>query len=118
VGTMLLVAITLLGMSGAGVVTPVAGSQTVTAVALSFVPPTLQLKAGDDLQFQNLDPAGGGHSVTSAAQNAGTGAPLFTSGIVSPGSKKDVGGVSGLPAGSYPFKCQIHGFMKGTLVVS
>ena len=43
--------------------------------------------------------------------------PRFTSALTDHGYVHNVEGVEKLPAGQYPFTCQIHSQMAGTLVV-
>ena len=44
--------------------------------------------------------------------------PLFTTGSVGAGDSASVQGLDRLAAGEYPFRCQIHSGMTGTLVVA
>ena len=64
-----------------------------------------------------LDPtAGPGHSFTEDVPEGVT--PKFDSGIVPPGTFKDVPNVSSLPPGTYKVRCKIHVVVNGTLTVS
>jgi FtsP/CotA-like multicopper oxidase with cupredoxin domain len=71
------------------------------------------MTAGGTLTFINLDELA--HTVTSVARKA-DGSPLFN-GNALPGKTVQVVGVSSLPPGSYPFYCQFHPNMTGTLIV-
>ena len=45
--------------------------------------------------------------------------PLFATTVVSPGESAEVEGLNRVKAGrQYEFECQIHGSMRGTLVVA
>ncbi len=68
---------------------------------------------GSTLTFVNLDEIA--HTVTSVARGA-DGAPLF-SGNALPGTTSQIGGVDKLAPGTYPFYCQFHPNMTGTLIV-
>jgi plastocyanin len=100
--------------------------------AWQYVPATVHMKRGGHLKFGNYDvyPYGAGiaaHSMeeaipgcTSPPYKTGTGCdryPLFTSALTDHGYVHNVEGVDKLPPGSYPFTCQIHSQMRGTLVV-
>jgi plastocyanin len=100
--------------------------------AWNYVPPTVHIKRGQHIKFGNYDmyPYGAGiaaHSMeeaipgcTSPPYNAGRGCdryPRFTSALTDHGYVHNVEGVDKLPPGQYPFTCQIHSQMRGTLVV-
>jgi plastocyanin len=100
--------------------------------AWNYVPPTVHIHRGQKIKFGNYDmyPYGAGiaaHSMeeaipgcTSPPYNTGKGCdryPRFTSALVDHGYVHNVEGVDKLPPGEYPFTCQIHSQMRGTLVV-
>ena len=97
-----------------------------------YIPSTVHLKRGGHLKFGNYDmfPYGAGiaaHSMeeaipgcTSPPYNTAKGCdryPKFTSALTDHGYVHNVEGVNKLPPGTYPFTCQIHSQMRGTLVV-
>lgn len=70
---------------------------------------------GNQLQFVNADIAP--HSFTSVQLVSGV--PRFgVTTLQQPGETIDVRGIASLGNGSYPFRCTLHAFMKGTLVVT
>ena len=100
--------------------------------AWQYIPTTVHMKRGSSIKFGNYDmyPYGAGvtaHSLTEAVPgcteppfNAGTGCdryPKFSSALVDHGYVSKVEGVEKLPPGQYPFTCQMHQQMRGTLVV-
>jgi plastocyanin len=100
--------------------------------AWNYVPPTVHVKRGQRIKFGNYDmyPYGAGiaaHSMeesipgcTSPPYATGKGCdryPRFTSALTDHGYVHNVEGVDKLPPGEYPFTCQIHSQMRGTLVV-
>ena len=98
-----------------------------------YVPATVTVKQGHTFKFGNYDPYFGieAHSLDEVvpgctappytkndADKGGTcGYPRFSSGLVDHGYVHTVAGVDKLPKGTYQFNCQVHPFMKGTLVV-
>ncbi|HWC35457.1 MAG TPA: multicopper oxidase domain-containing protein [Mycobacteriales bacterium] len=93
-------------LSGAVVVGP-GGASTGYYTKVSL------MTAGSTLSFVNLDELA--HTVTSVARKP-DGTPLFN-GNALPGKTVQVEGASKLPAGTYPFYCQFHPNMTGTLIV-
>jgi plastocyanin len=100
--------------------------------AWQYIPPTVHMKHGTTIKFGNYDvyPYGAGiaaHSLeeaipgcTSPPYNTDKGCdryPRFTSALTDHGFVHQVEGVHKLPRGEYPFTCQIHSQMRGTLVV-
>ena len=100
--------------------------------AWQYIPPTVHVKRGGTIKFGNYDmyPYGAGiaaHSLeeaipgcTSPPYHTNKGCdryPLFTSALTDHGYVHDVAGVDTLPPGEYPFTCQIHSQMRGTLIV-
>jgi len=100
--------------------------------AWHYIPSTVTVKQGQSIKFGNYDmyPYGAGiaaHSLEEAIPgctvppyhtNKGCDrGPRFTSALTDHGYVHNVEGVSSLPPGSYPFTCQIHSQMAGTLVV-
>ncbi|HEV8625848.1 MAG TPA: hypothetical protein VG034_15435 [Acidimicrobiia bacterium] len=100
--------------------------------AWQYIPSTVHVKKGSKIKFGNYDmwPYGAGiaaHSLeeaipgcTSPPYHTGKGCdryPRFTSALTDHGYVHNVEGVDKLPPGQYPFTCQIHSQMAGTLVV-
>jgi plastocyanin len=100
--------------------------------AWQYIPSTVHMKKGGHLKFGNYDmwPYGAGiaaHSMeeaipgcTSPPYKTSGGCdryPKFTSALTDHGYVHNVEGVDKLPAGTYPFTCQIHSQMRGSLVV-
>lgn len=100
--------------------------------AWQYIPSTVHVKQGSRLKFGNYDvwPYGAGiaaHSLeeaipgcTSPPYHTNKGCdryPLFTSALTDHGFVHEVAGVPELPRGEYPFTCQIHSQMRGTLIV-
>lgn len=100
--------------------------------AWQYIPPTVTVKRGQSIKFGNYDmyPYGAGiaaHSLeeaipgcTTPAYNTDKGCdryPRFTSALTDHGYVHKVEGVETLPPGSYPFTCQVHSQMRGTLIV-
>jgi plastocyanin len=100
--------------------------------AWQYVPATVHVPRGGKIKFGNYDmyPYGAGiaaHSMeeaipgcTSPPYHTGKGCdryPLFSSALTDHGYVHNVEGVDKLPPGQYPFTCQIHSQMAGTLVV-
>ena len=100
--------------------------------AWNYLPPEVHVKKGAHIKFGNYDmyPYGAGiaaHSLeeaipgcTSPPYKTGTGCdryPRFTSALTDHGYVHNVEGVDKLEPGRYPFTCQIHSQMRGTLVV-
>ena len=82
------------------------GSDTVTIQDFKFGPATLTVKAGAKVTVTNSD------STTHTATADGG---AFDTGDVDPGASKTI---TLSKAGRYAYHCQIHNFMKGTIVVS
>ena len=74
----------------------------------AFHPATLTVKSGAVVTVTNADSTA--HTVTA------TGAKPFDTGTIAPG--RTVTFTAPKTAGSYPYICTIHPFMKGTLTVS
>jgi plastocyanin len=100
--------------------------------AWQYVPATVHIKRGQSFKFGNYDmyPYGAGiagHSLEEAipgctappyhTRNGCHRYPRFTSGLVDHGYVHEVEGVETLPPGTYPFTCQVHSQMRGTLIV-
>jgi plastocyanin len=85
---------------------PSAGSDAITIDNFKFAPATLNAKAGAKVTVTNSDSTT--HTLT-ADGNA------FDTGDLDPGASKTI--TLG-KAGRYPYHCQIHSFMTGTIVVS
>lgn len=92
-----------------------AQDQVLLAAAGTFVPPVIATDAGQGLDFQNTDVLP--HDVVSQdVDDAGN--PLFRSPVVPGGARTDVARVEKLAAGTYPFFCSLHSWMKGALQVT
>jgi plastocyanin len=96
-----------------------AAPEIVTAFNVHFVPEMVTLERGATLQFFNPDGLGrlefDGHTLTEVRPD---GPPRFGSGLVTFPTAAEVKGVSSLPPGRYAFRCEIHPFMRGTLVIT
>jgi plastocyanin len=82
------------------------GSDKVTIQNFKFGPASLTVKAGAKVTVTNSD------STTHTATADGG---AFDTGDVDPGVSKTI---TLSKAGTYPYHCTIHSFMKGTIVVS
>ncbi len=86
---------------------PAATAQTVVIKTYLFVPDMVSVPAGATVMVDNQD--GSNHTVTAADGSFDTGnLPGHTHAMFTAPSKP----------GSYPYKCAIHPFMKGTLTVT
>jgi len=90
--------------------TPSGDSVTIVAKDMQFQPTTVTVKAGTafEIVFDNRD--GAPHNV---AISDASGANVYKGEIVS--SKKVTYTVPALAAGTYPFICEVHPDMKGTI---
>src|SRR3954452_10728523 len=95
--------------------TPLAGAVVVGpgGATTGYDTKVVVITQGTGLTFVNLDEIA--HTVTSVARDA-SGAPLFN-GNALPGTTADVVGTDKLAPGTYPFFCQFHPNMQGTLIV-
>ena len=97
---------------------PTAG-EILTAYAGHYLPATVTAPRGGAVQFANPDWVSAleslGHTVTELRPDGGP--PRFASGLVQVGQVAPVQGVESLPVGRYAFFCEVHPFMKGTIVV-
>jgi plastocyanin len=97
-----------------------------------YIPDTVHVKQGHTFKFGNYDIIFGnpGHSLTEVVKdctaapfngnNPGKGNcsyPRFSSGFTDWTYVNEVHGVEKLAAGTYTFTCQVHPFMRGTLIV-
>ena len=115
-----MVIVSLLAALGLVVPVPVAGpvpEHHVFALLRDYFPSSsIAIKQGESVRFVDTDPtAGPGHSFTEVVPEGVT--PRFDSGIVPPGTFKDVANISSLPPGKYGFHCVIHEVLKGSLTV-
>jgi plastocyanin len=111
-GPILAAAVVVLAVPAAAHAETVITAQTVWR----FDAPTYTITAGDKVVFKNNDLLSPGpHNVTSEGRLNGQ--PLFASGTGGFNTRFPVERADLMPAGSYPFLCTIHTFMKGTLVV-
>ncbi|MGH9039309.1 MAG: cupredoxin domain-containing protein [Acidimicrobiia bacterium] len=92
-----------------------------------YMPENVTITRGSKLKFGNYDLTGGipAHSLDERVPNC-TAAPYtgencsyprFSSGLTDHGQVHYVAGVEKLPPGTYPFSCQAHSQMYGTLIV-
>jgi plastocyanin len=96
-------------------------------VHLGDAPDVVTIDQGKELTFGNYDPIMGiqAHSLTEIVPNCTAPPhtskncryPKFTTGLVDHGYVHKVAGANKLPVGTYQFNCQVHAFMKGTLIV-
>ena len=147
IGRRTAIAVAVLGLGSLGLAAPVSAEKPTPAEELvtgqdhpadvfveawQYIPSTVRVKQGSTLKFGNYDvwPYGAGiaaHSLeeaipgcTSPPYRTDTGCeryPLFTSALTDHGYVNEVEGVPQLPKGEYPFTCQIHSQMRGTLIV-
>jgi plastocyanin len=87
------------------------GGPTVTVVIknFAFVPSHVTAKPGETILVEDKDSVA--HTFT-----GGTGASAFNSGPITPGGSRTLKAPTA--AGTYPFHCVIHPFMKGVLTVT
>jgi plastocyanin len=85
------------------------GAATIVIKNFAFVPATLTVSPGETVTVHNEDTAT--HTVTAVAPHAGA----FNTGNVTPGQTTTFTAPN--TAGTYPYICEIHQFMHGTLVV-
>jgi plastocyanin len=103
----------LLVSAAARAATP--GNVVITATS-TFLPPTVLLVHGTQLQYANAD-AFSLHGVVEACGASACSSPRFSSALAGFGKAVPVGGTDGLAPGTYTFTCSIHVSMRGTLVV-
>ena len=109
-----------LAVAGALLAVPaLAADHTITAgpVPNTFAQTDVTIDQGDTVTFQNSDPTGVFHDVTSD-QNDSDGKPLFASETIAGGKSAPVKGVEFLTTGDYKFHCSVHSFMTGTIHVT
>ena len=82
------------------------GSDAVTIQNFKFGPASLTVKAGAKVTVTNSD-----RTTHTATADGGA----FDTGDLDPGASKTI---TLSKAGTYPYHCQIHSFMKGTIVVN
>lgn len=85
---------------------PASGHVTVAISGYKFAPATLVVTRGTKVTFANHDQTA--HTATAS------GAQAFDSGTIKPGAHATV---IFHKAGTYPYICQFHAFMHGTVVV-
>ncbi|MFJ8429932.1 cupredoxin domain-containing protein [Kitasatospora sp. NPDC094019] len=86
-----------------------AGAVTVTIKDFLFGPATLTVAPGTSITVTNQDSTG--HTLTAIAPNAGA----FDTGLLEQGRSATI--TAPTAPGSYPFHCDVHPTMTGTLVV-
>ncbi|MFJ4669170.1 cupredoxin domain-containing protein [Kitasatospora purpeofusca] len=86
-----------------------AGAVTVTIKDFKFGPATVTVAPGSSITVTNQDSAG--HTLTAIAPNAGA----FDTGLLEQGKSATI--TAPTTPGSYPFHCDVHPTMTGTLVV-
>jgi hypothetical protein len=96
----------------------VAGKHAVVAFFMDYFPSsTISIKQGESIVLVDLDPtAGPGHSFTEDVPLDGP-QPRFDSGVVPPGTAREVSNVASLTPGTYKVRCSIHVVVRGTLTV-
>src|SRR5688572_17935750 len=96
----------------------VGGKHAVIAFFMDYFPSSkITIKQGESIVLVDLDPtAGPGHSFTEDVPLDGP-QPRFDSGVVPPGTFKEVPDVSSLAPGTYKVRCSIHVVVRGTLTV-
>jgi plastocyanin len=99
----LVVLITLAVVAGAAPAS--AGSQTVSIANFSFTPSSLVVQKGGTVTFDNTSP-----STHTATSDDG----FFNTGNISGGTSRNETFAS---AGSFPYHCQIHPIMMGSIMV-
>lgn len=130
VRVVLVAAIVALVMAMAGPAHAVVAAAGPGSFAGTYLTPAVATPAGQSVTFANGDIAS--HTVTAdgvylprkkarkaswcSAYSLRT-CPVFSSGSVGSGRSAEVRGVAQLKPGQYAFKCEIHGAMRGTLVV-
>ncbi|WP_406093842.1 cupredoxin domain-containing protein [Kitasatospora purpeofusca] len=85
------------------------GAVTVTIKNFKFGPATITVAPGTTITVTNQDSAG--HTLTAIAPNAGA----FDTGLLEQGKSATI--TAPTTPGSYPFHCDVHPTMTGTLVV-
>jgi len=83
---------------------PGGGAVKVDITNFKYVPPTVTVKTGSRVTWVNND----------AAPHTATAADAFDTGTLDKGDSKPV---TLSKPGSYPYVCEFHAFMKGTVVV-
>jgi len=83
---------------------PGGGAVKVDITNFKYVPPTVTVKTGSRVTWVNND----------AAPHTATAADAFDTGNLDKGDSKPV---TLSKPGSYPYVCEFHAFMKGTVVV-
>jgi plastocyanin len=91
--------------SGAAPSGPAVQSATVTIKSFKFGPPTIVVKKGGRVKFDNADAAA--HTATADDRS-------FDTQTIDQGKTKTV---TFMTAGTIPYHCDFHPFMKGTIVV-
>ncbi|MFJ4791294.1 cupredoxin domain-containing protein [Kitasatospora purpeofusca] len=86
-----------------------AGAVTVTIKDFQFGPASLTVAPGTAITVTNQDDTG--HTLTAIAPNAGA----FDTGLLEQGKSATI--TAPTAPGSYPFHCDVHPTMTGTLVV-
>lgn len=102
----------------------------VAVLGWQYLPAEVHIHQGETFTFGNYDPIQGmpSHSIDEYipgctappyGKGAGKNCPptRFTSALVDWGHVHEVRGTDTLEPGSYDFVCQVHPFMRGTLVV-
>lgn len=79
---------------------------------------TLQVPAGSELLYVNLDPLpAGSHTITSVAKKPNSTLRLFDTGTVEFGEQVSVPTIPTLAPGTYDFFCSAHPGMLGRLTI-
>jgi hypothetical protein len=90
----------------------------VVAFFMDYFPSSkVTIEQGESIVLVDLDPtAGPGHSFTEDVPLDAT--PRFDSGVVAPGTFREVPDIPSLAPGTYKVRCSIHIVVRGTLTVS
>lgn len=91
---------------GGAVVTTTPAATTITIKNFAYVPPSLTVAPGTKITVINEDEAP--HTVTATDHS-------FDSGMIHGGQRGEF--TAPTTAGTYPYICTVHPYMKGTLIV-
>ncbi len=93
--------------------TPAQGGNAVAIQNFAFAPPTLQITAGTTVTWTNRDAAD--HQIINDATGQAAQGALFMSNPLPQGATYSF---TFTTAGTYPYHCNIHPSMKGTITVT
>jgi plastocyanin len=101
---LVLAVVLLAGSSGSGAA-PGSAPLTVTIDAMQFSPQTMEVQAGDTVEWRNKDPFP--HTATASGHG-------FDSGEIPAGGRWKW---TAREKGTFPYRCALHPTMQGTLIV-